>query len=52
MVSRYAEFAARARRWVEVNACPLPVDLIAEILAAGFDAGKLEARCLQEMGVN
>jgi len=37
---------ARASRWIELNECPLPLDLAADLMAAGIDVDAVESRLL------
>lgn len=42
------DLVLEAREWVRQWAMPLPVDLVANLIAAGVDAGALEDQLLQE----
>lgn len=48
MRSHHEALIERAREWVRKNACSFPLDLYAEMFAAGLDATKIEEELLLE----
>ena len=45
------ELIERAQRWVERHGCPLPVDLVTDLIGAGVDALELEDQLLEKSGL-
>lgn len=45
--SRRQELLQEARDWVKINQCPLPLDLVTEMMGVGLDATTIENDLLE-----